>query len=85
MDILKPVIQEIVSSEQMYWKIEEQSIETDTWQYSQCIKSEIEFLKTTDKPYNCEHCSIAFIQHINLSEHIKSHIWDKLYFYEHCD
>ena len=37
MDILKPVIQEIVSSEQMYWKIEEQSIETDTWQYSQCI------------------------------------------------
>ena len=37
MDILKPVIQEIVSWEQMYWKIEEQSIETDTRQYSQCI------------------------------------------------
>ena len=43
MDILKPAIQEIISSEQMYWKIEEQSIETDTWQYSQCIKSEIVF------------------------------------------
>ena len=65
-------------------KIEEQSTETDTWQYSQYIKSEIESSKPTEKPYDCEYYGKAFIQHNNLSTYIKTNTWEKVYICEHC-
>ena len=88
MDILKPVKQEIVSTEQKDLKIEVYLIEAEPWhylqtidpvkqegissteemdikvanpieteplQYSQCIKFEKEFSKTTENPYVCKH------------------------------
>ena len=65
-------------------KIEDQSTETDTWQYFQCIKSEIESSKTTVKSYDCEYYGKAFIKHDNLSEYIKTHTWEILYICKHC-
>ena len=39
MDNIKPVKQDIVSTEKIYIKIEEHPIETESWQYPQSINS----------------------------------------------
>ena len=117
MDILKPVKQERVSTEQLDLKIEDHPIEDEPWhylhsidtvkqegnisteemdikvdnlietesfQYSQCIKSEKEFSKTTEKPYVCKHCGKSFTTQEHLSEHIRIHAGEKPYTCEHC-
>ena len=52
---IDPVKQEGISStEEMDIKVAN-PIETEPLQYSQCIKSEKEFSKTTENPYVCKH------------------------------
>ena len=68
MDI-KPFKQEIVSTEQVNQKTD-LPIEAEPWQYSQCIKSEMESSKITEKPYSCKDHNKSFTKPGNLSRHI---------------
>ena len=54
-------------------------IETEPLQYSQCIKSEKEFSKTTEKPYVCKTCGKSFTTQEHLSEHIRIDTGEKPY------
>ena len=54
-------------------KIEDHPFEAESSQDSQCIKSENEFSKTTEKPYVCKHCGKSFATQEHLSEHIRIH------------
>ena len=44
----------IISTKEMDIKVDH-PIENEPLQYSQCIKSEMEILKTIEKPYECKH------------------------------
>ena len=84
MDVLNPVKQEIVSAEQINVKIEEHPIESEPWQYSHCIKFEMELSKTTNKPFVCEQCGKSFITEGDMIKHISIHTGVKTYACKHC-
>ena len=78
------VKQEIISTELPDIKIKQHPIESEPWQYSQCIKSEIESLQTTEIPYACEHCVKSFTTQGDMSKNNRTHIVKKPYSCENC-